>query len=144
MADPLPSTSAQVGGAVSAAAIIAYAERGTFRGLTQIYQSNADLTAAVASGELVLPRGRTIAGGALSLNPTTAIMNAAAQAVVITGTNFTPNSVATVDGVPVPTTYTSATSLTAQVPRPAAGTKAVGVVTGAIVHPTQTFTVTAT
>lgn len=142
MADPAPVTSATMGGATPAAAQIAYAERGTFRGLFQAYTNNADLVAAVASREMVLPAGRTIAGGSLSLNPTTAVMNVSPQTVVITGTNFTPQSVAVVDGVEMPTVYTSATSLSVSVPRPAAAVKTVGVKTNGVVHPTQNFTIT--
>jgi hypothetical protein len=142
MADPVPVTAATMGGALTSAIMIAYAHMGTFRGLLQAYTNNADLVAAVGSGEMVLPMGRTIAGGSISIAPNTATANASPVAATITGTGFTPASVVTVDGVVVPSTFVSATSITTAVPRASAGAKAVGVRTGAIVHPTTTFTVT--
>jgi hypothetical protein len=73
--------------------------------------------------------------------PTGAVHGTAAIPVVCTGTGFTPFSIVQVDGVSVPTVYTSATSLTATVtPKATAGTQAVTVLTNGISTAAQTFT----
>jgi len=75
--------------------------------------------------------------------PANAVHGTAAIPVTCTGTGFTPYSVVTVDDVPVPTTYNSATSLTATItPKATAGTQAVKVVTYGIATTAQTFTAT--
>lgn len=64
------------------------------------------------------------------ISPTTVVHATAAIPVVCTGTGFTPFSVVLVDGVAVPTAYTSPTSITATVtPRATAGNQSLTVST---------------
>jgi len=85
------------------------------------------------------PPASTLSG----LSPNTAVHGTAAIPVTCTGTGFTPYSVVRVDGVIVPTTYVSATSLTATVtPKATAGTQAVTVLTNGVATAPQTFTAT--
>jgi hypothetical protein len=67
-----------------------------------------------------------------SISPTTTTAGAGTVTVTATGTNFTRQSVITFNGQPVPTTWVSATSMTAVVPKkPAASpTNAVAVSLG--------------
>jgi hypothetical protein len=72
-------------------------------------------TVGWASGPIAAPVLSTIA-------PTTIAAVAAATTVTCTGTGFIPESVIQVNGVTVPTTYVSATSLTTSYDPVAAGT----------------------
>jgi hypothetical protein len=78
-----------------------------------------------------------------SITPTTAVSGTGTTALTaVTGTNFTRQSVVYANGVPIPTVYVSATTLTATMPKKAtAGTWPITVVTGGVVTTTaQTFT----
>lgn len=88
----------------------------------------------------------TATPGVGSLSPSTAVINAAALTVTVTGTDFTSNSEILADGVPAPTTYVSATSLrTTVTPGPTPRTIVVRVKTNGVVSTTSaSFTVTAT
>jgi IPT/TIG domain len=78
-----------------------------------------------------------------SITPTTAVSGTGTTALTaVTGTNFTPQSVVYANGVPIPTVYVSATTLTATMPKKSsAGTWPITVVSGGvIVTAPQTFT----
>ncbi|RZK99012.1 MAG: VCBS repeat-containing protein, partial [Hymenobacter sp.] len=84
-----------------------------------------------------------------SLSPTTTVAGSNAFALVVSGTNFTTSSLVNFNGLPLATTYASATQLTAQVPASAvatAGAFGVTVTTpapGGGTSAAATFTVTA-
>ncbi len=64
--------------------------------------------------------------------------------VTLTGTGFTPNSVVSIDGVPVPTTYNSSTSLTFSTPIHSRGSAPITVVTSGVTTSGASFTYAAT
>lgn len=72
--------------------------------------------------------------------PTTAVHGTAAIPVTCTGTGFTAFSIVQVDGVSVPTTYVSPTSLTATItPKATAGNQSVTVLTNGVSTAPQIF-----
>ena len=63
-----------------------------------------------------------------SISPTTDTVGTGVTAVTLTGTTFTPQTKVTVDGVVIGSTFVSATSITANVPKRAlAGTRSIGI-----------------
>lgn len=80
-----------------------------------------------------------------SLSPSTAVAGAAALTLGVTGTGFTATDVVCWNGAPVPTTYGSATALSATIDAPALAAAAsvpVTVAAGALVSNAIAFTVT--
>lgn len=139
------------GGAVPASTSVAHEGAGTEVSVTSSYTAGAYLpggaTIMVSTGPVLT--AASIAAGpnashASSLSPTTAptlttatpttASGAGNATVTATGTGFTRQSVIWVNDVAYPTTYVSATSLTASAPKKAtAGTLPVRVVTGGVI-----------
>jgi len=66
-----------------------------------------------------------------SISPTTDTAGTGVTAVTLTGTTFTPQTRVTVDGVVIGSTFVSATSITANVPKRAlAGARSIGISLG--------------
>ena len=101
-------------------------------GTLQVAVATPNLGATTAAFTFTVTPVATAAPTLTGLSPSTVVAGAGATAVTLTGTNFLPTSVATVNGTTVATTYVSPTQVTAVVPATALavpGTVGVTIVT---------------
>jgi hypothetical protein len=158
--DTAPFDTPNMVGAVPASTSVAHEGAGTEILVTQTYSSAVFLPAGplltVSAGPTLtantMPQPNATHASSLSkatnpalasITPTTAVSGTGTTALTaVTGTNFTAQSVVYANGVPIPTVYVSATTLTATMPKKSsAGTWPITVVTGGVVVTApQTFT----